>query len=153
MSFFDKMKQGASDAAKKAQQTMETTRLKTQMASKEREIEKAYLLIGECVYQAHASGNWKASERDVLAYCDHIGLLRQGIQSLEQRIKAAKNEKECRCGKIVAMDVRFCPVCGFQFEDFPRAEETDEAIQVMCRSCRNYNEVGAKFCAHCGIVL
>ncbi|WP_036745308.1 zinc ribbon domain-containing protein [Paenibacillus sp. UNC451MF] len=153
MSFFEKMKQGASDAAKKAQQTVETTRLRTQISSKEREIEKAFLLIGECVFQAHGSGNWKKSEREVVAYCEHINQLRQGIQAIEQKIKLAKNEKECRCGKVVAIDVKFCPVCGFQFEDLQRAEETDEAIQVMCRSCRNYNEVGAKFCAHCGTVI
>jgi len=153
MSFFDKMKQGASEAAKKAQQTMETTRLKTQIASKEKEIEKAFALIGETVFQSHTAGDWKKSEREVIAYCDHIALLRQGIQALEAKIKLAKNEKECRCGKIVTSDVKFCPQCGFQFEDPQQFEDTEEEIQVMCRSCRNYNEVNAKFCAHCGIVI
>lgn len=153
MSFFDKMKQGASEAAKKAQQTVETTRLKTQIASKEKEIEKAFALIGESVFQSYASGDWKKSEREVAAYCDHISLLRQGIQALENKIKLAKNEKECRCGKIVTSDVKFCPVCGFQFQDFQRPEESEEAVQVMCRSCKNYNEMDAKFCVHCGIVI
>ncbi|MFE5320371.1 zinc ribbon domain-containing protein [Paenibacillus sp. NPDC056579] len=153
MSFFDKMKQGASEAAKKAQQTVEMTKLRTQIASKEKEIEKAFTLIGESIYQSHTAGNWKSSERDVAAYCDHIALLKQGIQALEVKIKLAKNEKECRCGKVVASDVKFCPVCGFQFQDFQRTEESDEAVQVMCRSCKNYNEMDAKFCAHCGVVI
>ncbi|MCS7458941.1 zinc ribbon domain-containing protein [Paenibacillus doosanensis] len=155
MSFFDKMKQGASEAAKKAQQTVEATRLRAHISAKEKEMEKAYALIGEAVYGAYASGNWKRPEKEVNAYCEHITYIRQDIQALEAKLKEAKNEKLCRCGRVVSRDVKFCSVCGFQFEDvvFVAEKETEEPIQVMCRACRSYNEVGAKFCGHCGVVL
>ncbi|MDF2961800.1 MAG: double zinc ribbon-containing protein [Paenibacillus sp.] len=154
MSFFDKVKQGASDAAKKAQQTVEITRLRAQISSKEKELEKTFTLIGEAVYQAHSAGDWKKSEPDVASYCQHIQGLQQDIQAIELKIKEAKHEKVCRCGKVVAREVKFCSVCGYQFEEQREtAEQADAAVQTICRVCRTSNESDAKFCAHCGIAM
>ncbi|OXM87289.1 hypothetical protein [Paenibacillus rigui] len=117
MSFFDKMKQGASDAAKKAQQTVEITKLKTQISLKEREIEKSCTYIGEAVFRSYANGDWKQAGKDIEGYCLHITGLRRDISVLEVKMKEIKNEKVCSCGKVVALDVRFCPTCGNPFED------------------------------------
>ncbi|MFH5182047.1 zinc ribbon domain-containing protein [Paenibacillus sp. TAB 01] len=117
MSFFDKMKQGASDAAKKAQQTVEITKLKTQISLKEREIEKSYAYIGEAVFHSYRNGDWKMAGKDIEGYCLHITGLRRDISVLEAKIKAVKNEKECSCGKIVPLEVKYCPACGLPFDD------------------------------------
>jgi hypothetical protein len=42
MSIFDKMKQGASDAARKAQQTLEIAKLNGQKSSREKDMSKLY---------------------------------------------------------------------------------------------------------------
>ncbi|MEC0228477.1 zinc ribbon domain-containing protein [Paenibacillus alba] len=115
MSFFDKVKQGATDAAKKAQQTVEITKLKTQISSKEKEIEKHYNLIGESVYAAHLAGNAAQSETDVADLCEGITSIKQEIALIEQKISEARNEKECVCGKVVLADTKFCSVCGHKF--------------------------------------
>jgi hypothetical protein len=154
MSFFDKVKQGASDAAKKAQQTVEITKLRGQISSKEKEFEKTCLHIGDVVFQAYSGGNWKQGEQSVIAYCEHMKGLRQDIQTLELKIKLTKNEKECRCGKIVAIDVKFCPGCGFAFP-IPQAAEEIAASEIhrICHVCRTKNETDAQYCAHCGIAM
>jgi hypothetical protein len=154
MSFFDKVKQGASDAAKKAQQTVEITKLRGQISSKEKEFEKTSLLIGDVVFQAYEGGNWKQGEQPVIAYCEHMKGLRQDIHALELKIKLAKNEKECRCGKIVSSDVKFCPICGFAFTMPEVAEEIiPSEIHLICHVCRTKNEPDALYCAHCGLAM
>ncbi|MDD9268083.1 hypothetical protein ACFPES_13675 [Paenibacillus sp. GCM10023248] len=115
MSFFDKVKQGASDAAKKAQQTVEITKLKAQISSKEKEIEKFYGLIGESVYSAYMTGD-TARYGEIVERLSHgIAMVKQEIVQLEQKLIELRNEKECVCGKVVAADTKFCSTCGHQF--------------------------------------
>ncbi|MNQ96958.1 hypothetical protein D3C85_1125820 [compost metagenome] len=115
MSFFDKVKQGASEAAKKAQQTVEITKFKTQISLKEREIDKIYKLIGESVYTSYLSGDYTRVEDNVKDYCLGIAQINQEITDLEQKITEVRNEKECVCGKTVAADTKFCSTCGHHF--------------------------------------
>jgi membrane protease subunit (stomatin/prohibitin family) len=152
MSFFEKMKQGASEAAKKAQQTVEITRMRTQISSKEKEQEKTVTLIGEAVFQAHQAGDWKKAGPEIASYCQHILALRQDIQLIEQKIQETKHEKVCRCGKVVAREVKFCPGCGNHFEELPEQAAAAQ-VQTICRVCRTTNEGDAKFCANCGIAM
>ncbi|BFT71889.1 MULTISPECIES: hypothetical protein [Paenibacillus] len=115
MSFFDKVKQGATDAAKKAQQTVELTKLKAQVSSKEKEIEKFYNLIGESVYAAYMSGDIARAGEIVERFSLGIDAVKQEIAVLDQKIIELRNEKECVCGKVVVADTKFCSSCGHQF--------------------------------------
>lgn len=115
MSFFDKVKQGATDAAKKAQQTVEITRYKTQISSKEREIERIYKLIGESVYNSYLAGDYSQVQINVTDFCQGITQINQEISEIEQKITEVRNEKECVCGKVVATDTKFCSSCGHHF--------------------------------------
>lgn len=150
MSFFGKVKQGASEAAKKAQQTVEITRLKTQISSKEKEIEKNYSLIGEAVYNAFVAGDLSQSENNVTEFCRGIFSLKQEITVLELKIIEVRNEKECVCGKVVLADTKFCPGCGHKFDEKVEFSASDEANKMTCSSCQTENEVESKFCQGCG---
>ncbi|WP_199624430.1 zinc ribbon domain-containing protein [Paenibacillus alkalitolerans] len=116
MSLFDKFKQGASEAAKKAQQTVELTRLKTQISVKEKEIEKSYNFIGKAVFEAFSKGDMSQSESEVRAVCQLISQLKQEIKLLDQKIIDVRNEKECVCGTSVSANAKFCPECGNKFD-------------------------------------
>ncbi|MEK3913708.1 zinc ribbon domain-containing protein [Paenibacillus sp. FSL H7-0331] len=153
MSFFDRMKQGASGAAKKAQQTVETTKLRTQITAKEKEQEKTSKLIGEAVYKAYTAGNWKQADKEVTAHCQHISALRQEIQSIELKIKQARHMKECRCGKVVASEVKFCPACGYSFTSSYEEKASAAEIRLICQGCRTANDADTKFCSHCGLTM
>ncbi|RTE11530.1 hypothetical protein [Paenibacillus whitsoniae] len=115
MSFFDKVKQGASDAAKKAQQTVEITKLKAQISSKEKEIEKIYGLIGESVYTAYVAGDPSRYGEIVESYSQGIAAVKLDIEGLEQKLIEVRGEKECVCGKVVPSETKFCSSCGHQF--------------------------------------
>ncbi|GGG21856.1 zinc ribbon domain-containing protein [Paenibacillus abyssi] len=150
MSFFEKMKQGASDAAKKAQQTVETTKLKAQISSREKEMERIQTKIGQAVFRAYAEGDVSQSETEVMDYCEALASMQQEIEAIEEKIKSLKAEKTCGCGKVVAAEVKFCPDCGKRFPDEPRQEDTTGEIRVICSGCKTENDINAKYCIQCG---
>ncbi|MFC4809842.1 double zinc ribbon domain-containing protein [Paenibacillus sp. GCM10023250] len=154
MSFFDKVKQGASDAAKKAQQTVEITKLKAQISGKEKDIEKLCLQIGEAVYRGHQAGDIAGTEAEVTELCRQADELHTEIKVIEERIKWTRNEKTCACGKVVTLDTRFCPDCGTQLAtEEPKVETTVGEIVVICSQCHAENELNAKVCVTCGTGL
>ncbi|MBW7476816.1 zinc ribbon domain-containing protein [Paenibacillus oenotherae] len=150
MSFFDKVKQGASDAAKKAQQTVEITRLKSQISGKEKEMEKLYLIMGEAIYRAHESGDITAADMEIASFCEQLDAMKLEIQLLDERIRNIRFEKSCTCGKVVPLDARFCPDCGTELVEEHRPETTFGEIRVICSDCQTENALNAKVCVACG---
>ncbi|MBW7455059.1 zinc ribbon domain-containing protein [Paenibacillus sepulcri] len=151
MSFFDKMKQGASDAARKAQQTVEITKLKSQISGKEKEKDKLFYLIGTAIHASHQEGNIAQSEEEVVSHCLKVDGLNQEIQFLEERIKNIRFEKTCpTCSIVVPLDTRFCPGCGTPFPEEPRPENTIGEIRVICNHCLTENDLSSKHCLSCG---
>ncbi|WP_308638394.1 zinc ribbon domain-containing protein [Paenibacillus silvisoli] len=153
MSFFDKVKQGASEAAKKAQQTVEITKLKAQISGKEKEIDKVYTAIGAAVFRAHQAHDMSLAEQEVTTCCTQVDELHDEIGQLEERIKMIRFEKTCTCGKVVPLDARFCPDCGAGLAEEPKNETTVGEIVVICSQCKTENELNAKFCLTCGTGL
>ncbi|TYP70252.1 zinc ribbon domain-containing protein [Paenibacillus methanolicus] len=153
MSFFDKVKQSASEAAKKAQQTVEITKLRGQIAGKEKDMEQLFRQIGETVYQAHASRSHDgAHEEEVAGFLRQLDEIRMEIDMLEERIKHIRSEKSCACGKVVSLDTRYCPDCGSQLamEEPKPVESTMGEIRVVCSHCGTENDLSAQFCVSCG---
>ncbi|MCQ6558914.1 zinc ribbon domain-containing protein [Paenibacillus mendelii] len=150
MSFFDKVKQGASDAAKKAQQTVEITKLKSQISGKEKDMEQLFHNIGASVYRAHQAGGSDESEEEVAGFLRQLDEMQTEIDLLEERIKNIRYEKSCSCGKVVPLDARFCPDCGAQLGEEPKPETTIGEIRVICSHCLTENELNSKFCLTCG---
>jgi ubiquinone biosynthesis protein UbiJ len=114
MSFFDKIKEGAKKGTILAQQTVEVTKINSQISSKKKEIEEKYSNIGQIVFEAHRTNHREAAEMEmpVLKLCSEVSRLFQQITDLEHRINAIKNEKACSCGSVVSSDIKFCPKCG-----------------------------------------
>jgi hypothetical protein len=132
MSFFKKLTEtvskGVSTATEKAQQTVEITRLNSQISSKRKEIDKIFTSIGASVYEAYLEHDLSNAESKVIPGCEEITDIRGEIAVLDGRIKTIRNEKECVCGKRVHYDTRFCPSCG---HPFPEPEVVEESpVQV-----------------------
>jgi rRNA maturation endonuclease Nob1 len=125
MDLLKKLKSGASKAADVAQQTVEITKLTTQIAGRKREIEKNKTLMGHEVYEAYKKGDLSLAEAKVGELCISIVELESEISSLEQQIKRVRNEKTCACGKDLAADAKFCPSCGR-----PQIHEHTEVITI-----------------------
>jgi rRNA maturation endonuclease Nob1 len=132
MSFFkkftDTVSKGVTSATEKAQQTVEVTRLNSQISSKRKEIDKLFASIGESVYGAYEVNDLSLAEEKVIPFCNEITAIRSEIAVLDDRIKMIRNEKECVCGKRLPQDTRFCPSCGHPFPEPVIVEEF--SIQV-----------------------
>ncbi|MDF2721902.1 MAG: double zinc ribbon-containing protein [Paenibacillus sp.] len=153
MSFFDKLREGASKAADMAKDTVEVTRLNAQIASKRKEIEKLYGHIGAIVFEAYTTQNMPNTEHEIEQNCRLIADLNQEIEFLEHRIKLVKNEKDCVCGNVVSLDIKFCPKCGHKFDEEPPAPVAlIEPEEKLCSSCGKDMKSGDKFCGNCGTV-
>jgi len=153
MSLFDRMKQGASEAARKVEQTVEITRLKAQISSREKEKDRLFGRIGEALYGAYTAGDLSRSEAEVMDYCAQLSELDADIAQINEKIKNIKLEKTCACGKVVPADAKFCPDCGRRFADEPKHEDTVGEIRVVCSSCKTENEIGSRYCIQCGADL
>ncbi|WP_123040951.1 zinc ribbon domain-containing protein [Cohnella candidum] len=129
MSLFRKITEtvskGVSTATEKAQQTVEVTRLHSQISGKRREIEKLYVSMGEAVFRGYLDKDLSRAETKVIPACEEIVAIRGEVEALEERIMQLRNEKECVCGRKVPYDTRFCPSCGHPFPEpaIPAAED------------------------------
>jgi rRNA maturation endonuclease Nob1 len=167
MSFFKKLTEtvskGVTTATEKAQQTVEITRLNAQMSGKRKEIEKLFANIGESVYEAYLAQDLSMAESKVIPGSEEISAIRVEITSLDDRIKAIRNEKECVCGKRMPIDTRFCPSCGHPFpdpvpevieEETPIQEETPSSVTAdqrqICKSCGTPLFADSHYCPTCG---
>ena len=176
MSIFNKLKQGVADAGSKAKSTVETTRLKSQISKHEADINTLYFEIGKKVYSAAKNGNLinKMIETEVNRIDEHFAM----IKNLEININAVWNQKECKCGKLVPLDAKFCFGCGSKFDpltirqnemnhpeqtillsDANRSEEettandSDSVVYGICSNCDAPLESDAKFCGDCGNLI
>jgi rRNA maturation endonuclease Nob1 len=154
MGFLDKLKEGATKAADKAKETVEVTRLNTQISGKKRDIERGYAKIGETVFQAYADGDLSAAEPEIQTLSQDIIGWQKEIAALEQKIKEVKNEKDCVCGKVVPLDAKFCQGCGHKFEEpVQPVAAAVTVVQANCPSCASVIEEDARFCGNCGHTL
>lgn len=76
MSFFkkitDTVSKGVTTATEKAQQTVEVTKLNSQISGKRKEIDKLFAKIGESVYEGYLAHDLSLAESKVLPRCDEI---------------------------------------------------------------------------------
>ena len=151
-SFFDKLKQGAAEAGKKAQSTIEVNRLKFQISSKEKEITGIYSRMGECVYHAMQNGTIEEISDQLLLFSEQINQKKAEIQDVENRIRTVQNEKLCpSCSKPATLDTKFCSGCGHHFVGhFSEEEVVDIKVMVVCPVCQVASDKGSSFCAECG---
>lgn len=117
MSFLNKVKSGISEAGSKAKTMVEVGKVKMQIGSKEKEIEKNYRDIGRIVFLTANDREPDGGKTDYQSNIQEILKLETEVQELIKQIKTLTNEKDCVCGKAVAIDARFCPACGHTFAD------------------------------------
>jgi RNA polymerase subunit RPABC4/transcription elongation factor Spt4 len=118
---------GVSTATEKAQQTVEISRLHSQISGKRKEIDKLFTDLGEAVFDAYLAKDLSLAEPRVIPACEQVAAIRHEIEDLALRIMRIRNEKECVCGKKVPFDTRFCPSCGHRFPEPPVEPEPQAA--------------------------
>lgn len=157
--FFDKLKQGAQEASKKAQITVEVNRLKLQISSINKEITRLYALIGEAVHEQISRGGTDLPS-ECLEWSRNIVEKQREIEQIESKIRELKDEYVCtNCGHVNSREDKFCSECGARIEIPETAEPQIEALEgvyeteATCPSCGNTVTPGKKFCGSCGHTL
>ncbi|SEB71120.1 hypothetical protein [Paenibacillus sp. GP183] len=118
MRLFDKIKEAAKKGTILAQEAVDITKINSQISSKKKEIEERYKKIGQNVYDAHRANRREAAEAPILKLCSEVSRLLKEIASLELRLNAIKKEKVCSCGSVVSSDVKYCPKCGANLQNY-----------------------------------
>lgn len=155
--FFNKMKQGVSDAGKKAHNTVESATLKMQISSKEKEIDKNYTDIGRIVHQSIARKESMIPINKLQKNQQIILKLEKEIEHMQRKVQQIQSQKECGCGKMLPADATYCPFCGQQFhtvkvKSVPLQGSKSSNI-IHCVQCGTSVSTIDHFCRSCGYQL
>lgn len=149
VSFIDRMKrkvqQGASEAAKMAQQTLETTKLRAMAVLKEKEIDHLFRKIGQLTYLGYSEGDVSRSNAEAAELCERIARLKEEVRAIEEQVKLVKQTASSK------------PSAGYASYEEKGADggaigEPDE-IRVICSTCKTDNAMDAQVCRGCGRVF
>ena len=162
MSIFDKMKQGAAEAAKAAQQTMEAARLRSQIALRRRDIARIKKEIGDAVFSAYLKRDLAASHGEAFELCKTIVSAQGQINALEERLVMLRSGIICPgCGRESERGTKYCPGCGTLLPEnalaLPQQQKQQERLEgevrLLCGSCKAENALNASRCTRCGSQL
>ena len=130
MDFIDKLKQMGSETYKITTETTskiaKETKLKVKISQNKSQIEDIYDEIGKAIYENHIREEKTDITEQIEEFCNKIDLLANEIQSIETEILDIKNKKKCNvCSTEMDKDVKFCPNCGKQQPEPPKAQEVE----------------------------
>ena len=114
--------------SERAEQTIETQKIRNRIAGEEKIIEKIKVDIGNWIYKKHADGEGLDSELSVL--CQEIDQHYLKIREFRDSAANIKGQKVCpSCEREVDMSVSFCPYCGTPCPTPEAAEDVEgEAV-------------------------
>ncbi|HEY2492302.1 MAG TPA: zinc ribbon domain-containing protein [Paenibacillus sp.] len=127
MSFIKRIKDGANRATERAQSAVEVSKINGHIAEIEKEMDLHFLKMGKVFYEGYCSEDMRIAEKEMVALSKTCDQLKENIDELRGRIADLKNERLCKCGKVVALEVNFCPYCGTKMsEDQPKQQQENE---------------------------
>lgn len=111
----DTVGKAAYTAVKKGGELAEIAKLTLQKNNARQERERRLISLGSLVYGAR--GGAELCEADMVKLYAELDALTVKIEKLDERITRLRNSKTCpSCGRSVARDYGYCPVCGGKFE-------------------------------------
>jgi len=131
-----------------------TTKLNRQVAREEEKIEKLESDIGALIYQKFARG--EKVDDELVAPCQEIAKVRQGIEDVQEKIRQLKGLKKCpACAAEIDEEQTFCSKCGAKQEArvMPSAAEAiavEDRPKKKCTACKQEIRQDQAFCPHCG---
>ena len=155
MSIFDnlgkKIGETAQAAQKKANETIEITKLNKSISNEEDKIEKIYLALGKKLYGLYAEGQDVGDNFE--PECEEISVYEDNIKDLKNKILELKNIKLCpNCGAEMEEGTLFCAKCGTKVEEPAPTEpaEEEKPDYKLCPTCGSKLTLEAAFCPSCG---
>lgn len=150
MEFWTQLKKSGQEAAGRAKDMAEVTRLQMAQREKEARLEKLYAQLGKSVYDSAPF----AEDSPHFPLASLITQLREELEENRAQLSLLKSGTRCAvCGALIEPDAAFCPSCGAKKE----AERAPESVvaedgKLLCPQCGRSVEPKA-FCAFCGAKL
>lgn len=111
--------------AKKAEETVEVTKIKSRIGTMERSNERDYKDIGKMIYEKYKKGEPVGDEFAEL--CEAISEREASISEAKEEIAHLKGMDVCpQCEAHLEAGMTFCPKCGAKIDDEVSDTEFDE---------------------------
>lgn len=105
------LKSGSEKTLKKSTVFMDISRINILIASKEKDMEDIYCLIGEKIYKKY--GKELLKYKELKEMFNELELIEKDIKKLRKEISVIKKEKFCPyCGESIDKKSKFCLKCG-----------------------------------------
>lgn len=151
MSFWNDLKKSGQEAAGKAKDLAEVTKLQLAQKEQEHKLEKLYGQLGKACYEAAVPG----VESPFSELLSAIAKTLEEIEQSKAQQQLLKGGVRCAaCGALMEADALFCTNCGAQ-KEVPKEPEVvmeTEPGKVTCPGCGKQVEPKA-FCSFCGTKL
>ena len=153
MSFWTDLKKSGQEAAGKAKDLAEVTKLQLAQREQESKLEKLYAQLGKGFYEKNPTPAEEEAEFFELA--QSITQLKEEIAATKEQLMLLKGGVRCAaCGTLMEADAMFCPNCG-EARELPKEPEPVVEVEpgkMICPGCGKQVDPKA-FCAFCGTKL
>lgn len=113
----------------RAEQTIETQKIRGKISGEERTIEKLKADLGDIIYKRHAEGEGIDGELSVI--CQEIDQHFLKIREFKDSAANLRGKKICpSCEKEVDLSVSFCPYCGTPCPTPEPAESVEDPVEA-----------------------
>lgn len=151
MDLWTQIKRSGQEAAGKAKDVAELTKLQLAQREQEAKAEKLYTQLGKRFYETAQI----EEGTELFELAQEIGQLRAEIEALKEQQTVLRGGTRCAaCGAMMEPNAAFCPSCGAK-KELPKEPEPvaeAESGKVICPGCGKTVEPKA-FCAFCGTKL
>lgn len=150
MDFWTQLKKSGQDAAGKAKDLAESTKLQLEQKETERKLEKLYTQLGKAYYEKAI----RDGDNEFADMIQPITQLNDEIEASKKQQALLKNGVRCAaCGALVDQGTSFCTSCGADLtKKEPEAPVQQEEGKITCPGCGKSVDPTA-FCIYCGTKL
>lgn len=157
--FFDKVKQGinrgVTTVSVKSREVLDTTMLKSQIDTLNKQKKEALEALGNVVYTLFVQK--VADENRVRAGCEAVAKIDNKIRESEEELRQTRIRSDkilgrptpvavCRCGNDIYEGTKFCSKCGQKVE----LAQKVGIVKKNCPQCGVPFLEDTKFCHNCG---
>lgn len=149
-----KVKQGVSAGAKKTEQVVNTSKLKMEAGSVNKEINNTYEQLGKAFFEMRTAD--QPDEQILVTLCEEIDALFLREKAIRHEIALLEGAVVClACAHANKKESTFCTNCGTKL---PVPEpvvvpEPEGKSTLICVSCSFENAGDSLFCTSCGTKL
>lgn len=154
MALLDELGRGLSGIGRKTAEMgrnfSDSSRLNSQIADEERNIQNCLMQIGRLYVELHSTDY----ESSFAVWMQNLADSEMRISEYKKQLQVLRGVRSCpNCGADVQKTASFCSVCGTRMPIEPPPVQETPAGSVFCSNCGAAMPRGTRFCTTCGTKL